>query len=241
MKKILFLIEMVLFTCALNAQTTAEKEVTWDYPVKPGTEEWKKLKTVEEQFNAYNIPEGIIKNISTAELVKICLAYPEWGWMHAYNDRQTGFSVLISLFNGFRELFDRGDAGRELINVYLKMNPLAVDPDWEPLQQGLYSFRFTCVEMFLCQRPVINKLDKGEIKRLKEVVVSMYKKKKMLPEIYSLWNLSPTAGICLTVSDMEKNNGMEENTELKVFRQNLMADNIRVLDKIVEQTERSVP
>jgi hypothetical protein len=241
MKKILFLIGLLLFASALNAQTTAEKKVTWDYPVKPGTAEWTKLKTVEEQFNAYNIPEGIIKNTSTAELVKICLAYPEWGLMHAYNDRQTGFSVLVSLFNGFRELFDREDAGRELVKVYLEMNPLAVDPDWTPLQQGQYSFRFTCVEMFLFQQPVINKLDKGEIKQLKDLAVSMYKKKKMLPKIYSLWDLSPTAGICLTVSDKEKNNGMDENTELKVFRQNLMADNIRVLDKIVEQTERSVP
>ena len=71
--------------------------------------------------------------------------------------------------------------------------------------------------------------------------IAAYKEKKMLPEIYSLWDLSPTAGICLTVSDMGKNNRVDENTELKAFRHHLMTDNVRVLDKIVEQTERSAP
>ena len=82
----------------VNAQTR-EINVTWDFPVRYGTKEWENLKTFEEKFNAYNIPDEILKNISTEELVKTCLSYPQLGLMHAYNTTGQGFAVLYNLFN----------------------------------------------------------------------------------------------------------------------------------------------
>ena len=156
----------------------AQPKGTWDYPVRYGTPEWKTLKTVDEQFNAYNIPDEILKTISTEELVKICLAYPEWGLMNAYNSRPNGLAILVGLFNGFRELYNRHDAALELLKVYDKLDPLAVDPSWSDLQQGQYSFQFTKIEMFLSQKPITDQLDDVGIRYLKEVAVSKYQKKK---------------------------------------------------------------
>jgi hypothetical protein len=202
--------------------------------VKYGTKEWKTLKTVEEQFNAYNIPDEIIKEISTKELVKICLSYPEWGLMTAYNDRQTGFFVLMRLFNGFRELFNRNDAVTELLKVYEKLDPLSVDPNWTALQQGRYSFQFTKVEMFLCQKRIVDQLEQADIKNLKETVVLKYQKKKMLPGIYSLWDLSLTVGICLAIIEKENAKLVKSRTDIKPFKQHLMSNDIQFLDTIVE-------
>ena len=52
-----------LFACVLNAQTATEKKVMWDYPVKPGMEEWNQLKTEQERIDAVQIPKTILEKI----------------------------------------------------------------------------------------------------------------------------------------------------------------------------------
>ena len=42
----------------------------WDFPIKPGTEKWAKLKTEKERFDAMQIPKDILSQMSTKELVK---------------------------------------------------------------------------------------------------------------------------------------------------------------------------
>ena len=236
MKQLIFIF-MVLISFSAIGQ---EKKAVWDYPVKPGSDEWKKLQTIEEQFNAYNIPQDIIKDISTEELVKTCLSYPEWGLIHAYNDRLTGFSVIVSLFNGFRELFERKDAVTELLNAYNKIDPLNVSSDWTDLQKGRYCFQFEKIEMFLSQKPMINKLDKDNIRNLRDIAVAKYRKKKMLPQVYSLWDLSPTVGICLNIIEKYNSENVEGIPEIKIFKHNLMSNEIQVLDTIVDLSEKII-
>jgi hypothetical protein len=235
--KILIYTLLSLVACALNAQTVTEKRIVWDFPVNSRSKEWKNLKNVEEQFDAYNIPVEIIKNISTEELVKTCLSYPEWGLIHAFNDRQTGLSVIISLFNGFQELFNRDDAARELIRTYIKLDPLAIKTDWTPLQQGQYAFQFTQIELLLMQKTILDKLDSKGILELKDTAISKYRNKKRLPEIYSYPDLSPTAGICLNIFEKEKANVTNNDSAIKLFKHRLMVDDIGVLDKIVELSD----
>jgi len=87
------LFALVLITFTMNAQ---EKAPVWDFPVRPGTEEWKKFTSIEEQYAAYNIPTDLLQRISTAELVQTCLKYPEWGLMYAF---QLDKTLLYSIIN----------------------------------------------------------------------------------------------------------------------------------------------
>ena len=221
----------------VNAQTATK--VTWDYPVRYGTPQWDTLETFEDRLNAYNIPDEILKRISTEELVKVCLAYPQWGLMHAYNSRQTGFAALASYYNGFRELFIRKDAAIELLKLYDKMDPLSVNPNWTDLQKGLYSFEFEKIEMLLSKKPVIEQLDKAGIQWLKEEVIAKYQKKKMLPEIYSLWDLSPTVAVCLNIVEKENINFVKSTSDVNTFKQDIMSNDIRFLDNIVETIKKN--
>ena len=233
MKSRILIIIFCLFACVLNAQTTDEKRTTWDYPVKPGTEEWKKLKSYEEQLSAYNIPNEIIKIISTAELVKICLAYPEWGVIDAFNNRRIGLNNMMSQFNGFQELFSRNDAAKELIKVYSSVDPLAIGKDWTLLQKGNYSFQINCIELLLSHGMIIEKLDVQDTQTLLNEVVGKYNQKKQLPDVYSLWSLSPTAGLCLCVVD--KDGYFSKNdAKLLSLKRTFMSEDIEVLNKVVE-------
>ena len=234
MKKIILFIAMAATIAAGNAQTT--EKVTWDYPVRYGTPEWETLKSFEERLNAFNIPDEILKTISTEELVKVCMNYPWWGLMNAYNSRGTGFIVIFEHFNGFRELFGRDDAATELMKEYDKLDPLEVSPDWTPLQQGRYDFQFTKMEIFLNVPVIIEKLDSDGLRNLKAMAVSKYKKKKILPEIYSFWSLSPTVGVCINIIEKE-NAGVIE--EINHFRRSLNSADTEFLDFIIELLEKN--
>jgi len=211
------------------------EKLAWDYPMKYGVPGWEALKTTEERFNAYNIPDAILNSISTEELVKICMAYPQWGLMHAFNDRRTGFCVLVDYFNGFQELFKRDDAAIELLKAYDRLDPLSVEPTWTPLQQGIYSARFEKIEMFLSTKTMIDKLDNEGLRRLKEVVISKYQKKRELPEIYSLFDLSPTVAICTNIIEQKTPNLLRTNREvINVFMFSFMSEDVQLLDSLLE-------
>jgi hypothetical protein len=227
---------MLLFSLDSLAQ---QLDVGWDYPIKPGTNEWKNLKSYEEQLNSYNIPSEIIKKISTEELVKTCLAYPEWRMINAYSDRQAGLANVIGLFNGFHELLVRHDAAKELIKVYVKMDPLVIDRNWTSLQKGTYSFQFTCIEMLLSHGVIVRQLDETNIRVLLNEAISKYKSKKQMEDMCSLWYLSPTAGLCLSI--LEKDGLLiKSNSDLQLFQQTFMTEDIEILERIIEESEKRI-
>lgn len=118
MKKKLVTIITFLVSITLFSQNI---DHTWNYPIKPGTKEWQNLKTPKERINAYNIPDSILYKISTKNLVKSCLNYPDMIVIMHRDDLQSGYNYLKTLFNGFEELEKRPDAGKELIEVYKKI------------------------------------------------------------------------------------------------------------------------
>jgi len=227
--KNLFIIFLIMVSFAIKAQ---DNNLTWNFPINPSTPEWKELKSYDEQLSAYNIPERMIKNISTPELVKICLAYPEWGIINAFNDRRIGLNNMMSQFNGFSELFARNDAAKELIKVYSRLDPLAIGKDWTLLQKGNYSFSINCVELLLSQGLIIDKLDEQDIQVLLDMAVLKYESKKQVPDVYSLWSLSPTAGLCLSILDKD-GKFSRNNKKLLSLKQTFMTEDIEVLDSVI--------
>ena len=135
------------------------EEVTWNYPVHPGTEEWNKLNTFPERFNALNVPDDILTEMTTENLVKTCLRYPWWILITSRDNNQDGYDFLKSVFNGFRELEKRKDAGTELLKVYEKMMPEDIYQYKTLVKQGVICFEFTYIEMLLSQTNVLENME----------------------------------------------------------------------------------
>lgn len=57
------------------------------YPIQPGTEEWKKLETLQSKIAACEIPKETLHRMSTESLIEAVLYYPLLSNMYAY-DRQ---------------------------------------------------------------------------------------------------------------------------------------------------------
>ena len=81
MKKIILLLLLTI-----SIVTLAQEPATWDYPIKPGSEEWLNIKDYSKRLELLNIPQDELTNISTNELVKICVDYPQMGLIYTKND-----------------------------------------------------------------------------------------------------------------------------------------------------------
>jgi len=135
----------------------------YDYPIKPGTDGWKAFTTHDEMLEACQIPEDILKNMSTKALVETVLEYPLYGDMRAYDSMQQGFEAVASQFNGLPELLNRKDAGTELLGIYSKMNPQDIEENWGDIQKGAYTFSIANVEILLAQNKILDNLTETQL------------------------------------------------------------------------------
>jgi hypothetical protein len=69
--------------------------------------------------------------------------------------------------------------------------------------------------------------------------ISKYKSKKQMEDMCSLWYLSPTAGLCLSI--LEKDGLLiKSNSDLQLFQQTFMTEDIEILERIIEESEKRI-
>jgi hypothetical protein len=167
MKKII-----ILLLLALPVISLAQEETTWDFPVKPGSKEWKTLNSPEKMYNAMQIPEGILQKISTEKLAELCVDYPLFSTVLAHNSIQAGFNYMKNKFNGMLELLDRPDVASVMIKLFK-----TTDSNWileEPNPGNSFGFRVSFLTMLLAQDEIVNRLSESERKQLYEETVKKY-------------------------------------------------------------------
>jgi len=184
MKKIfLFLV------CLISALSQAQ---VYDYPVKPGSEEWSKLKTEADRFAVLQIPENLLKTMNTHDLVVTCLNYPGMVLFGVYNDMQKGMEHLIKNFNGLQELMQRTDAPAELLSVYKQMNSSKLKLLSRSIEQSSWSIRRIYFELLLTQDCVIDKMSDAERSLLMEEARNRLYHKIDNSEEYSVMDYQPS-------------------------------------------------
>ena len=184
MKKIfLFLV------CLISALSQAQ---VYDYPVKPGSEEWGKLKTEVDRFAVLQIPENLLKTMNTHDLVVTCLNYPGMVLFGVYNDMQKGMEHLIKNFNGLQELMQRTDAPAELLSVYKQMNSSKLKLLSRSIEQFSWSIRRIYFELLLTQDCVIDKMSDAERSLLMEEARNRLYHKIDNSEEYSVMDYQPS-------------------------------------------------
>ncbi len=203
MKKLILVLFMVIPIVMLGQ--------TWDYPVKPGMEEWKKLNSHQEMVEVCQIPNNVISRIPTLELAELCLNYPLFFTMRAFNNLQEGFNQVSTEFNGFKELFKREDVGKVLLSIYTKTKLIDVRKKKDLISKGLFEQRVFFIEFILAQKNLIKKLTENEIKiLLNETILKTDEKAKLK---FSTFNKQATSLIVVRI--LENKNVIKNSDKQK--------------------------
>jgi hypothetical protein len=161
-----------------NVRLSNEKK--YEYPVKPGTEEWLKLGNKEAREKKCQIPEKRLMEMTTEQLIEAVLEYPYNIDMYCFDTLQAGFEVVKSRFNGLQELLNRKDNGSVLLKIYSGMDV----KNLQEIKSMDYIFDLSFIELLLAQQSVYNNLDKMEKDELKEEVKDKYDEKGKSKDVY---------------------------------------------------------
>lgn len=215
----------------LLAQDSA---ITWDYPVRPGTEKWNLLKDESERLNALQIPDNILSAIETDELVIACLNYPVAFDFTAYDDEHTGLQKVISNFNGLQKLFERNDAGKYLIEYYKNAGVYGFIIKDKRLNERYWPFKFLYLELLLSRKEIIQKLEFEDRVLLLKTTLDKFILKDQNEHVFSKYDNINSA--LITVRIMASNNVEEviSNSLYMKFASDRELSNYETVEEIIE-------
>ena len=187
MKGFLFFLSFLFVSVCMNAQVIDQP---YNFPIKPGTEDWKKLKSGQEMAAVCNIPPAILSSLTTEALVETCLNYPLFNEVFYASDLPKGLDALTKSFNGFNELFKRKDAGKELLRSYKLKNPKDISDSSSDIDKGLFTFDFIYVELLLSHSQILNNLNSKERVEVAKEAIKKYDAKKERIDIFGDFGLT---------------------------------------------------
>ena len=98
-------------------------DTPYQYPIMPGSAEWAQLESRTEMVKRCQIPQNILRRLSTDALLQTILDYPLLFemrilyWNNNESDKELGFRHIADTFNGLQEFMRRDDA-LQTLNKY---------------------------------------------------------------------------------------------------------------------------
>lgn len=212
----------------------------YDYPIKPGTAEWKTLTSHDQMINVCQIPQAIIANMTTEDLIETCLNYPLFGDILAFEQIQNGFEVVSAHFNGMKELLKRKDAGTVLLKNYKEMDPNAIDQNWPLEKKGEYVAKFWFVEILIAQEEILTELKKTQMESLLAECIVKVQEKAKYPDGYGMLsnrNILLIAGRIMLIEKFDpfiQKTVKDEN--LKMFLKDGFMPDVTLVEEILNFT-----
>ena len=181
-------VSLLFALTSVCSQAQTNNNNCFDFPFKPGDNVWNGL-SVNERINKLQIPEELVHNISTKDLLNICLDFPYLLDVFFADDFQKGFESLLLEFNGFKELMTRDDLLETTISKMEEMSTsLERMEKTNNIEKGRFSFKWFVLEMILAQDVIADKVIDDHLK----LCINNLTIKKSHPSIFGRVNDVPT-------------------------------------------------
>jgi len=217
----------------------AQEETKWDYPIKPGTEEWNNLTTEKARISALQIPENIITKMSTENLIDACINFPLFGYYSAFSTPQEGFNIMFSRFNIFNKICKKDSIGQYLVKIY-------EDAEMNGWRQMAYKFdnkywtlKLTYLEYLIAQKEVISKLNQKDKVKLLKIAKTKFAQKGAHQSFNSIPGISPTLLLICRIlySDKVLDDSILSNENFKRFLETGLLTDTEIIDEILNSAE----
>ncbi len=169
--------------------------------------------SVKERVRLSQIPNELLKKMSTDELIIACLNYNLICDLYVCDTAQQGYENLKKQYNGIQELVKCSDSGSKLLKLYQSIDVK------EFYEQDRFSIiRINLVGMLLSDEEVLKTLNKDQVK---EIINMCYKKNSVpIDDTTSTLDYLTTTCMglkCLYLFDKDARKIIDDCTELKTF------------------------
>lgn len=137
------------------------------------------------------VPETLLKEMSTDNLIITCINYPAFGHYTAYPNAIIGIEQVISNFNGLQELMKRNDAPTKMVGIYTAIDS-TMNISNKLIDNQHWAIRCTYFEYLLSVDDILDKMsDTDKVQLLKEAQKKLWIKMDNQTE-YSTDSYRPT-------------------------------------------------
>jgi len=212
--------------CDLKAQTK------WDYPVKPGTPRWEAFKTHDEMVKAVQVPNEVLNTLTTKELIEVCLNYPLYGDMFAYNSLQDGFKNNVAVnSNGVQELLRRRDNAQWLLDELKNRDLLTLESKERvstssKIGESIWEHSF--LEVLMSHESVLANADAGQQREIAAIAAKNMLLKEREIGMYGLQSLESSAYL-LGITLKKANVGGAPSPDLEMFLRTGLSNDVSLL------------
>ena len=181
-KLTLLLLFFVCYSCEINniedSSTSCYLSVSdpYKYPVVPGTDEWRKITSINEAFQVCQLPEKTLKSISTQGLIDAIVHSPMFTnhYLLSSSPPVETWHKLYSKLNAIQELISRNGI-EELITYYKTIDFDCIKSNNE---DNINDFeRLMGIEFLFTEQEILNKINHQKKQELVQALLSNYKKK----------------------------------------------------------------
>lgn len=151
---------------------------TYIYPIRPGSDEWKELSSLNEKVEVCQIPDSVLNSISTEGLLETLLNYPLITDYSFFNRMQSGFNRFKNENIGFTELYTKNDIFNVIVNRYELMSLNCKGKIYPPFNNGNVEnpieIPFTTFELFIFQDELLSNINSIKREIIFEHVYNKY-------------------------------------------------------------------
>lgn len=247
----------ILFIAAMAFVSTvySQKPTGFDYPIKPGSAEWRAMTNTLDKVKVCQIPEAILKSMPTEELLDVCLKYPLL-YSYIYVDSPyEGLQITVGMFNGLQEFVNREDAFKVWYTKYSQMNPKDVEKPLNLADKGLFTIDHSALELLVTNENLVARMTTEDENLLLRELLRQNALKNEHGEYFGMFGDVTTAfvgnkilesleekGIVAKVVE-EKSNELESirNAELKeLFKKRMLVGSDDVVHQILDRIKKYV-
>lgn len=198
--------------------------------------DFKNCKNWAERYAACQIPEDILRNMSSEDLAETCINYPLYIVYLLFDDEQKGISEIIENFNGLQELSNRPDGPISLLKAYDKLSYTKEKQVRKTLDKRNSTLIFGFVEMLLAHEKFLTKFSPEELELLNEVSLKKYGAKLQEPS-FGLYDIKMSMVLNAYIKlKAKKSLAALDETKLRYFVKNFMIiekDDAEMVSKIL--------
>ncbi len=222
---------LLVFCIILTASLAISQE---KFP-KRDSKEWNDL-TVAQRWQAVNIPEDQLKKMSSNELVEHCVNFDFMWDIFNYPNYGIGLNVIIENHNGLREMLNRKDTGKLLLEFYKKIDPNKVVEKTELVDRGVFVAKTFFLELFLSHPSILNQFQGNEKDLIKAIIrthdACLEINTKSVKKLYSGYSIRTKVLALGRALDRFKNKETNDPALLDMDYSKLSSENLlRIIDE----------
>lgn len=179
MKKII-----IVLLLAIPIILFAQEKVTWDYPVKPGSEEWR-YTSYTEKLQKNQPPMSLMNKLTSMELLELCMEYPFNMDILLFNNPNAGMRKVLQQSTCWQEYIKREDALSVLLNEYEKRPASGSEINADKNMKNKTIINTFFLEKIISESSILKSSDLEIQKLLLKGLIKKHEDKKFFPTRYS--------------------------------------------------------